>query len=93
MHSYSASPKLEADQREQLILEHLPQVRLIARRSRSAESEGTAGSWPGCMAAQFRSVLGTHPGTEPVANGPRLSCGGVGVRVPTGLLVTFATPC
>ena len=32
MHSYSASTKLQADQREQLILEHLAQVRLIARR-------------------------------------------------------------
>lgn len=31
MHSYSAS-KLSGEQREQLILEHLPQVRLIARR-------------------------------------------------------------
>ncbi len=32
MHSYGASTTLPADQREQLILEHLPQVRLIARR-------------------------------------------------------------
>jgi RNA polymerase sigma factor for flagellar operon FliA len=32
MASYSASPKTAAEERERLILEHLPQVRLIARR-------------------------------------------------------------
>ncbi|MBL8214029.1 MAG: FliA/WhiG family RNA polymerase sigma factor [Bryobacterales bacterium] len=32
MHPYRASPKLQGEERENLILEHLPQVRLIARR-------------------------------------------------------------
>jgi len=32
MHPYRASPKLAGEEREQLIMEHLPQVRLIARR-------------------------------------------------------------
>lgn len=32
MHPYRASPKLQGEERESLILEHLPQVRLIARR-------------------------------------------------------------
>lgn len=32
MHPYRASPKLDSEERERLILEHLPQVRLIARR-------------------------------------------------------------
>ncbi|MCS7026681.1 MAG: FliA/WhiG family RNA polymerase sigma factor [Bryobacteraceae bacterium] len=32
MHSYQPSSQVEAQDREQLILEHLPQVRLIARR-------------------------------------------------------------
>jgi RNA polymerase sigma factor FliA len=32
MHPYRASPKLQGEEREHLILEHLPQVRLIARR-------------------------------------------------------------
>ncbi len=32
MHPYRASPKLQSEDRENLILEHLPQVRLIARR-------------------------------------------------------------
>ena len=31
---YEASAAMAAEEREQLILEHLPQVRLIARRSR-----------------------------------------------------------
>ncbi|MCC6389708.1 MAG: FliA/WhiG family RNA polymerase sigma factor [Bryobacterales bacterium] len=32
MHPYRAGPKLAGEEREQLIMEHLPQVRLIARR-------------------------------------------------------------
>ncbi len=32
MHPYRASPKMQVEERERLILEHLPQVRLIARR-------------------------------------------------------------
>ncbi|MDX1984312.1 MAG: FliA/WhiG family RNA polymerase sigma factor [Bryobacteraceae bacterium] len=34
MHSYRASVELQSEERERLILEHLPQVRLIARRIR-----------------------------------------------------------
>src|SRR5213082_462620 len=32
MYSYAVSPMISEDERERLILEHLPQVRLIARR-------------------------------------------------------------
>jgi RNA polymerase sigma factor for flagellar operon FliA len=32
MHGYSVSGEMSVDERERLILEHLPQVRLIARR-------------------------------------------------------------
>src|SRR3954454_23545078 len=42
MHGYSVSGEMNEDERERLILEHLPQVRLIARRIQERLPESVA---------------------------------------------------